>query len=209
MRFANSTLRGFPSEMRGGKRHVEARTPEAVPAASQAPAWKAGQRLPRARPAPPAPGCPSRAGRCLGVPSPRTFSHPGRRRLRAKSAPDLAPRGARPPVHIRRWGCARRSGCRGPESVPPSVGAPRADRCEGPRGSEREGSKTSALVMDEALDWILFLLSEREFFFIAACGPLLCSLEGLKPCLLFFLVTSEIGFGNLFSLGGRYICRCL
>lgn len=129
--------------MRGGKRHVEARTPEAVPAASQAPAWKAGQRLPRARPAPPAPGCPSRAGRCLGVPSPRTFSHPGRRRLRAKSAPDLAPRGARPPVHIRRWGCARRSGCRGPESVPPSVGAPRADRCEGPRGSEREGGGTA------------------------------------------------------------------
>lgn len=129
--------------MRGGKRHVEARTPEDVRAASPAPARKAGQRLPRAGPAPPAPGCPSRAGRRLGVPSPRTLSHPGRRRPRAKSALDSAPRGARPPVHIRRWGRARRSGCRGPESVPPSVGAPRADRCQGPRGSEREGGGTA------------------------------------------------------------------
>lgn len=65
---------------------MEARTPEDVPAASTAPAPKAGQRLHRAGPARPEPGCPSRAGRCLGVPSSRTSSHPGRGRPRAKAA---------------------------------------------------------------------------------------------------------------------------
>lgn len=65
---------------------MEARTPEDVPAASKAPARKAGQRLHRAGPARSEPGCPSRAGRCLGVPSPRTSSSPGRRRPRAKAA---------------------------------------------------------------------------------------------------------------------------
>lgn len=65
---------------------MPARTPEkGVPAASKGPAPKAGQRLHRTGRTRPEPGCPSRAGRSLGDPSPWTSSHP-RRRPSAKAA---------------------------------------------------------------------------------------------------------------------------
>lgn len=68
-----------------------------------------------------------------------------------------------------------------------------------PDGSQlRRVSKTSALQGRKFLDWVLFLLSGRDFLSIDLCGPLLCSTEG--PFCLFFLAISKMGFKNIFYL---------
>lgn len=51
-------------------------------------------------------------------------------------------------------------------------------------------SKTSALVLDETLDWILFLLSGREFLSIAACSP--CSVLWKDLNLVYYFSWSHL-----------------
>lgn len=85
-------------------------------------------------------------GGALGSPRPGLppTREEGVRGPRQRVSPGLSASGSQAPTpHPALGARARRSGCRGPESVSPSVGAPRAEQCERPRGSKREGGGTA------------------------------------------------------------------